>query len=78
MLLSKDFVGLVLISFGVASPVAFYFMHRWLQNYPYRVAISGWIFALTGAGVLAITLLTVSYQSIKAALMNPTKSLRNE
>jgi putative ABC transport system permease protein len=53
-------------------------MHQWLQNYHYRAALSWWIFAVVGAGALAITLLTVSYQAIKAALANPVKSLRSE
>ena len=77
-LLSKDFVLLVLISLLIATPVGYYFMHQWLQNYTYRSNISWWIFAVTAAGALAITLLTVSYQSIKAALANPVKSLRSE
>lgn len=78
LLLSKDFVGLVLIALGIAIPVAYYFMHKWLQNYEYRTDISWWIFAAAGGGALLITLLTVSYQAIKAALINPVKSLRNE
>ncbi|GAB3494863.1 ABC transporter permease [Spirosoma knui] len=77
-LLSKDFVGLVLISLLIASPIAWYFMNDWLQQYQYRATISWWTFAATGAGALLITLLTVSFQSIRAALMNPVKSLRNE
>jgi len=77
-LLSKDFVLLVIISLVIASPVAYYFMHNWLQNYTYRSEISWWVFAVTAAGAMLITLFTVSYQSIKAALMNPVKSLRSE
>ncbi|RRA99950.1 ABC transporter permease [Larkinella rosea] len=77
-LLSKDFVVLVVIAFGIATPTAYYFLYNWLQKYEYRTDISWWIFALSGAGALAITLLTVSFQSIKAALMNPVKSLRSE
>jgi ABC-type antimicrobial peptide transport system permease subunit len=77
-LLSKDFVLLVMIAFLIASPIAYYFMHQWLQHYQYRSEISWWIFAVTGAGAMAITLLTVSYQSIRAALENPVKSLRSE
>lgn len=77
-LLSKDFVLLVMIAYLIASPVAYYFMHQWLQHYHYRSEISWWIFAVTGAGAMAITLLTVSYQSIRAALENPVKSLRSE
>jgi putative ABC transport system permease protein len=77
-LLSKDFVFLVLIAFCIATPITWYFLGHWLQNYEYRTALSWWIFAGTGFGALAITLLTISFQSIKAALMNPVKSLRSE
>jgi ABC-type antimicrobial peptide transport system permease subunit len=77
-LLSKDFVSMVLISFLIATPVAYYFMHNWLQNYQYRTNLSWWIFAVTGVGAVLITLLTVSFQSIKAAIANPVKSLRTE
>ena len=77
-LLSKDFVVLVIISCLIAAPIAYYFMDNWLQKYSYRTEISWWIFAVSGLGALAITLLTVSYQSIKAALMNPVKSLKSE
>ncbi|QHW01200.1 FtsX-like permease family protein [Spirosoma endbachense] len=77
-LLSKDFVFLVLIAFGIATPIAYYFLSDWLQNYTYHTDISWWIFAASGSGALLITLLTVSFQSIKAALMNPVKSLRSE
>jgi len=77
-MLSKDFVLLVIISQVIASPIAYYFMNKWLQHYKYRTNISWWIFALTAAGAITITLATVSYQSIKAALANPVKSLRSE
>ncbi|WP_197933116.1 ABC transporter permease [Spirosoma aureum] len=77
-MLSKDFVFLVLIGFGIATPIAYYFLHSWLQKYEYRTEMSWWIFAVSGLGALAVTLLTVSYQSIKAALINPVKSLRSE
>ena len=77
-LLSKDFVLLVLISLFIAAPTACYFMHNWLQNYQYRTEISWWIFAAAGTGALMITLLTVSFQAIKAAVANPVKSLRTE
>ncbi|WP_217602287.1 ABC transporter permease [Chitinophaga sp. GbtcB8] len=77
-LLSKDFVVLVIIAFCIAVPVAYYGMSAWLQHYQYRATMSWWIFAVTGLGAIAITLLTVSYQGIKAALMNPVKSLRLE
>jgi putative ABC transport system permease protein len=77
-MLSKDFVILVIISCLIATPIAYYFMHEWLQKYTYRTEISWWIFVAAGAGALIITLLTVSYQAIKAALMNPVKSLKTE
>src|SRR5450432_171393 len=77
-LLSKDFVILVILSLIGAIPSAWYFMHSWLQNYQYRTEISWWIFAAAGAGAIVITLLTVSFQSVKAALANPVKSLRTE
>ncbi|MPR34773.1 ABC transporter permease [Salmonirosea aquatica] len=77
-LLSKDFVTLVIIALLIASPLAWYFMDGWLQKYTYRTDLAWWIFALAGVGALAITLLTVSFQAIKAALMNPVKSLRSE
>jgi ABC-type antimicrobial peptide transport system permease subunit len=78
MLLSKDFVQLVIISLLIAAPLAYLFMYNWLQRYEYRLTISPWIFAVAASGALFITLATVSYQSIKAALSNPVKSLRNE
>jgi ABC-type antimicrobial peptide transport system permease subunit len=77
-LLSRDFVKLVLISLLIAIPTARYCMHSWLQNYQYRTELSWWIFAAAGLSALVITLLTVSFQSIKAALANPVKSLRTE
>jgi ABC-type antimicrobial peptide transport system permease subunit len=77
-LMTKDFVTLVIIALFIAVPVAYYFMHGWLQHYTYRTGLSWWIFAVTAAGAIIITLLTVSYQSIKAALANPVKSLRSE
>jgi len=77
-MLSKDFIALVAISLLVASPVAWILMHNWLQHFDYRSGISGWIFVATGLGTIIITLLTVSYQSIKAALANPIKSLKTE
>lgn len=77
-MLSRDFVSLVVLSIFVAAPVSYYFSNQWLQQYEYRTEISWWVFAVTGIGALTITLLTVSYQSFKAALMNPVNSLRSE
>jgi len=77
-LLSKEFVTLVIIACVIAIPIADYFMGNWLHSYQYHTGISWWMYAATGVGALVITLLTVSYQSIKAALMNPVKSLKTE
>lgn len=77
-LLSKDFVKLVVISLLLAIPTAYYFMNNWLRQYNYRADLSWWIFAITAAGAIVITLATVSYQSIRAALANPVKSLKTE
>lgn len=77
-LLSKDFTRLVLIGFGVAAPVAWYAMNRWLQNFAYRIEIGAGVFIAVGLLALIIAWLTVSFQSIKAALANPVDSLRYE
>ena len=77
-LLSKDFLKLVLLAFLIASPLAWYAMHRWLEGFAYHMDISVWIFAWAGGIALVIALLTVSYQAIKAALTNPIHSLRNQ
>lgn len=77
-MLSKDFVTLVTISCIIAVPIAYYLMHGWLQTYDYRTEISWWVFAAAGAGGVVITLCTVSFQAIKAAVANPVKSLRTE
>ncbi|MBS1916744.1 MAG: ABC transporter permease [Bacteroidetes bacterium] len=79
-MLSKDFVRLVLIAFVIAAPIAWWAMNKWLQDYDvqYRITISWWMFAAAAVLVILIALVTVSFQSIKAALMNPVKSLRSE
>jgi putative ABC transport system permease protein len=77
-LLSKDFAVLVIISCFIAFPIANFGMSAWLQNYEYRTEISWWIFLITGGSVLLVTLLTVSYQTVKAALINPVNSLKSE
>jgi ABC-type antimicrobial peptide transport system permease subunit len=77
-LLSKDFVMLVIISFLIAIPLSYYFMHNWLQNYQYRTELSWWIFLAACIGSLVITILVVSMQAIRAAIANPVKSLRTE
>ncbi|HEV3252004.1 MAG TPA: hypothetical protein VGZ71_13685, partial [Puia sp.] len=68
----------VIISILIASPVAFYAMHKWLQSYEYRIRIQWWVFLASGILSIVISLVTVSFQSIKAALANPAKSLRTE
>lgn len=77
-LLSVDFLKLVVIAFIIAVPVSWYFMHKWLQDFAYKAAISWWIFAAAGAMALVITLITVSFQAVKAAIANPVRSLRAE
>jgi ABC-type antimicrobial peptide transport system permease subunit len=78
LLLSKDFIVLVLISCLIAVPVSFYFLHNWLQKYDYRINIGAGVFVLGGLMALLITIITISFQAIKAALANPVKSLRTE
>lgn len=77
-LLSKEFIILVIISIFISMPVTWYYMNNWLQNYQYRVDLSWWIFFVAGMGAVIITIITVSFQAIKAALMNPAKTLRSE
>jgi putative ABC transport system permease protein len=78
VLLSREIVILVLIGILIAAPVAWWVMHSWLQDFAYRIPIQWWVFALAGIAAVLIALLTVSYQAIKAAIANPTKSLRTE
>jgi len=77
-LLSKDFLKLVGIAILIASPIAYYFMQKWLQDFAYRINIEWWVFASAGVLAVLIAFLTVGYQAIKAALMNPVKSLKSE
>lgn len=77
-LLSKDFLKLVLIAILIASPIAWYAMHWWLEDFAYKIYIGWWIFLFSGSLVIIIALLTISFQSMRAALMNPVKSLRTE
>ena len=77
-LLSKEFIYLVLIACLVAAPLAYYYANDWLLDYEYRTELSWWIFVAAGFGALAITFLTVSFQAVKAALVNPSESLRGE
>ncbi|MEZ0482999.1 ABC transporter permease [Fibrella aquatica] len=77
-LLSKDFLKLVLIAIIIAAPLAWYAMNKWLESFAYKIDIEWWVFALSGTLAVTIALITVSFQSVKAALMNPVKSLRSE
>ncbi len=77
-MLSKDFIKLVVISIIIASPIAWYFMNKWLMDFAYRINISWWVFAIAGISAIIIAFVTISFQSIKAAIANPVKSLRSE
>lgn len=77
-MLSKEIVILVVIALLIASPIAWYFMQQWLQDFAYRIPISGWIFIVAGIAALTIALLSVSFQTLKAALANPVKALRSQ
>ncbi len=77
-LLSKEFLGLVIIALLIASPIAWFTMSRWLQDYAYRINVSWWMFLIAGCVAIVIALITVSFQAIKAAVANPVKSLRTE
>jgi ABC-type antimicrobial peptide transport system permease subunit len=77
-MLSADFVWLVLIACIVAAPLAGFLMNRWLDKFAYRIDVSLWVFVSTGAGAIAITLITISYQAIRTAMSNPVNSLRSE
>jgi len=78
LLLSKDFIVLVLVSCVIASPFALYFLYRWLQHYDYRISIGPGVFIISAMIAVIITVITISFQSVKAALSNPVKSLRTE
>jgi putative ABC transport system permease protein len=77
-MLSKDFIWLVLLALVIASPIAWIMAQRWLQDFAYRATVNGWVFILAGLGAVAIALLTVSFQAIRAATANPVNSLRAE
>ncbi|MFT4972115.1 MAG: putative ABC transport system permease protein, partial [Saprospiraceae bacterium] len=78
LLLSKDFLKLVGIALFIAIPIAWWSMNDWLNNFAYRIEVEWWVFALTGLALGSIAFLTVSYQSVRAALVNPVESLRSE
>jgi ABC-type antimicrobial peptide transport system permease subunit len=75
---SKEFVLLIAIAFAIATPIAWYYMNKWLENYAYRISINWWLFAAGGVASIMIALVTISFQAIKAAIANPVKSLRTE
>ena len=77
-LLTKDFLILVCIAIAIAAPLAYWGVHKWLQDFAYRIHIGWMAFAIAGAAAILIALITVSFQAIKAALANPVKSLRTE
>ena len=77
-LLSKDFLKLVTIAVLIASPLAWYFMHKWLQDFAYRISIGWWIFIAAGSLALMMAFITIAFQATKAGIANPVKSLRNE
>jgi ABC-type antimicrobial peptide transport system permease subunit len=78
LLLSKNFIRLIVLAFCMAAPIAWVVMHQWLQGFAYHIDVSPWTFVFAGLITLIVALLTVSWQSIKAAMANPVKSLRNE
>src|SRR5690349_9166559 len=78
LLVSKQFIVLIAIAFVIAIPIGYFFIYKWLENFAYRISIGWWMFALAGALVITIALITMSLQSIKAAIANPVKSLRTE
>jgi putative ABC transport system permease protein len=77
-MINKDFIRWTVIAFIIAVPIAWYAMHIWLENYSYRTDVKWWIFALSGVIVLAISLLTISWQTLRAAMRNPVEALRYE
>ena len=77
-LLTKDFLKLVFVAFIIASPVAWYIMHKWLQDFAYRINVQWWVFVLAAVAAVLITIFSVSFKAIKAAIANPVKSLRSE
>jgi putative ABC transport system permease protein len=78
VMLTKDFLKLIIVSILIASPLAYLAMNKWLQNYAYRIQINGWIFLIAGVVAVLIAVATISFQAIKAAMANPVKSLRTE
>jgi putative ABC transport system permease protein len=77
-LLAMDFIKLVFIAIILATPIAWYLMHNWLQDFAYRISINWSVFALAGALAILIAFVTISFQAVKTALVNPVKSIRSE
>ena len=77
-LLSKDFLKLVILAIAIASPIAWWAMHKWLEGFAYRITIQWWVFAAAGLSAIIISVITVSYHAIRAAVANPVNSLRSE
>ena len=77
-MLSKNFLKLVIISSVIAFPVSWWAMHRWLQDFAFRISIGWWVFVVAGVAAIVIALITISFQAVKAAIVNPVKSLRTE
>jgi ABC-type antimicrobial peptide transport system permease subunit len=77
-LFSKEFIILIAIAFAIATPIAWYYMQQWLQDYAYRTSVSWWVFAAGGLAAIIIALATISFQAVKAAMANPVTSLRAE
>ena len=78
IMLSRDFIILIIVALVIATPLAWYGMQQWLQDFTFKVSVSWWIFGLAGAAAMLIALLTISFQAVKAAMANPVKSLRSE
>lgn len=77
-LVSKDFLGLVIIALFIATPIAWYAINKWLADFAYRISIQWWVFVLAGAAMLVVAFVTISLQAIRAAMANPVKSIRSE
>jgi putative ABC transport system permease protein len=77
-LVSKDFIRLVIIAFIIAAPVAWYVIHKWLDNFVYKIPVQWWVFLVAGIATLVIAFITISLQAIRTAITNPVKNLRAE
>jgi putative ABC transport system permease protein len=77
-MLSKDFIKLICIAIVISSPIAWYLMQKWLQDFAYRISIEWWVIAIAGFAAILVAFITISFQSIKAAIANPVNSLRSE